>query len=268
MQKHEALLPNLEELGLTRYEAMSYAALLALGTGNGYGVAKRSGVPTPKVYQALASLAAKGFAESDGMERATYTPVPPEEALSRLKRRLEQRIETILPELSELAAAREELKARSVAGREAVLGSVRAMIRATRTKLLMTCWPEELEALRPEVEALPAGVEVILLSYGTCAFARARVFLHRRLDLVRKEHKARWFLGVADGREAAAALFAGRASATAIWMGSPGLARVLADHILHDVSLNVLMQMLPARTAAAAERKLTALRGLMAFGRK
>jgi len=259
-QPHATLTTVLEELGLAQYEARSYVALLELGAGNGYVVAKHSGVPTAKVYEALASLVAKGFARSDGMQKPTYRAVPPDAALGAMRTSVQETIDHLLPPLRALTAEQPAFAARSLLGRAAVCRALRDVAGCARKKLLLTGWPLDLEAARSELTAIPKRCKVFVLSYGDFALPRARVFLHRRTDLVAKEHTGRWLIAAGDGCQAVAATFAQATKATGIWTSDEGLTRVLADHILHDISLNELMATLPPQAAAAAEKQLTTLR--------
>ena len=256
----EDLPGKLARLGLNGSEAKCYVALLELGAGKGYAVAQRAGVPTAKVYEALKALEAKGFAVSDRMREATYRPCPPEETLGRAKQRLDNDIDALLPALASLAAKPPEPASRLLSGERAVLGALRGLVANARTKLLMTAWPDELERLRPELERAAATVSTHLLAYGPFALPGATVHLHRRSDLVRRELPGRRLVAANDQGESVSAFFDDNDASEALWSASPGIAAVFADHILHDISLNVLIGSLPEPQAAAAELELTALR--------
>ncbi len=80
--EQEPLLQGLREVGLNRYEALVYLGLVTDRNAKVTEISKRTGVPQPKVYQALDSLVDKGFCAlgTDSINR--YRPVDPDVAVS------------------------------------------------------------------------------------------------------------------------------------------------------------------------------------------
>lgn len=89
----ERLVELLTSLDLTEYEARSLAALQTGGDSKASDLAERSGVPRPKVYGALSSLADRGLVEKIPGRPTRYRAKPPEEAVRVLRSRLEERYE-------------------------------------------------------------------------------------------------------------------------------------------------------------------------------
>lgn len=73
----EARLERLRRAGLSRYESLVYLGLVQDRNARVVEIARRTGVPQPKVYQALDSLVEKGFAAigADAVNR--YRPIDP-----------------------------------------------------------------------------------------------------------------------------------------------------------------------------------------------
>jgi sugar-specific transcriptional regulator TrmB len=71
------LVGHLRELGFSPYEARCYAGLLGAGAQTGYAIAKRTGVPQPKVYETLRRLVARGAAEQLPGPPTRFTAVDP-----------------------------------------------------------------------------------------------------------------------------------------------------------------------------------------------
>ncbi|MCX6668476.1 MAG: TrmB family transcriptional regulator, partial [Methanothrix sp.] len=59
----DGLVDGLRKLGLTEYEAKTYAALVGLGEATARGVHEKSGVPRTRIYDILRDLEGKGFVE-------------------------------------------------------------------------------------------------------------------------------------------------------------------------------------------------------------
>ena len=71
----------LGQLGLTQNEAKAYASLLEGSPVAAAEVARRAGVPRPKVYEALASLQQKGFVVVTTSRTVLYRAILPQVAL-------------------------------------------------------------------------------------------------------------------------------------------------------------------------------------------
>lgn len=155
------MLEKLRQLGWSEYEARAYLALLRQNPATGYRVGKESGVPTAKVYEALARLVERGAArllpaaESD---TAQYLPVPPDEVLAGLRARHARMLDELDHELRTLfvpsASAPEGAWLR---GRAPVLGRANALlVNARKSAALALPWGWE-SALRAGLEAAKAN---------------------------------------------------------------------------------------------------------------
>ena len=106
-------LERLRAAGLSRYESLVYLGLVEDRNARVVEIARRTGVPQPKVYQALDSLVEKGFCAlgADAVNR--YRPVEPELAFRAELERLslhEKEVLGLRAELAELyrAGAKEQ----------------------------------------------------------------------------------------------------------------------------------------------------------------
>jgi sugar-specific transcriptional regulator TrmB len=248
----------LRKLGLSSYEAQSYMALLELGPSNGYTVAKHSGVPSSKVYQALASLAAKGFADTDGMEEGFYAPAEPSAALSGIKKEINENIDSLLPALERAGRQSAPLKARKISGEKAALALLSKLIMDSEKKLLVTAWPRDLKKIEGDIRKAAKTRDVHILSYGPFDAGGASLYVHRRTDLVREEIPGRMLLAANDTGQGIILSYGTDDKPEGIWADSPGISGIVADHILHDISLNFLMSKIP--DSKKYEDELTALR--------
>jgi len=100
----EVLLERLRRAGLSRYESLVYLGLVQDRTARVAEIARRTGVPQPKVYQALDSLVEKGYCAvgADAVNR--YRPVEPRLALEARSLSLESERAGILGLAEELDA--------------------------------------------------------------------------------------------------------------------------------------------------------------------
>lgn len=101
----DARLERLRRAGLSRYESLVYLGLVQDRNARVVEIARRTGVPQPKVYQALDSLVEKGFCAvgADGVNR--YRPIDPDLAFqAQIGRLTEQKndVHSLSQELGEL----------------------------------------------------------------------------------------------------------------------------------------------------------------------
>ena len=67
-----------ELLGLNKYEALAYEALVLLGKAGAAQIARESGVPYGRIYDTLYSLVNKGLAVIIPEKAKRFAPAPPE----------------------------------------------------------------------------------------------------------------------------------------------------------------------------------------------
>ena len=77
----DGLLESLRTVGLNRYEASVYIGLVTDQTAKVVEISRRTGVPQPKVYQALDALVEKGFCSIGTDSVNKYRPIPPRVAI-------------------------------------------------------------------------------------------------------------------------------------------------------------------------------------------
>jgi len=93
----------LENLGISEKAAKAYLALLELGQGSAYSVAKKSGLKQPTAYVVLEELRTKGLALKIPRPRKhLFIPRPPAEAVAMATEKIST-LGKILPELLALA---------------------------------------------------------------------------------------------------------------------------------------------------------------------
>jgi HTH-type transcriptional regulator, sugar sensing transcriptional regulator len=85
----------LGKVGLTRYEARAYIALVARGVGDAATLASAAGIPRTSAYKVLESLAAKGYAKPTGGKPILFRPTPPIEVADSLKGAIQEVFERL-----------------------------------------------------------------------------------------------------------------------------------------------------------------------------
>src|SRR5919205_2028704 len=92
----------LQQVGLNKYEAEAYAALLQHGPLTGYELGKRSGVPLSRSYEILERLAAKGLALTQPGDPPRYAAEAPEQFVDRTRTATTATLDALAGALAEL----------------------------------------------------------------------------------------------------------------------------------------------------------------------
>jgi len=144
-----------------------YATLLELGTASATEIADESGVPGPRIYDVLRSLADRGYAETYEQDTLQARAHDPDEVLADLRNRADQ-----------FEAAAEEIETRweqpeikhnkvSIVKRfQTVVDRTRQFIEAATHQIHLSVSADDIETLRPALqEAHDRGVAVHISLY-------------------------------------------------------------------------------------------------------
>jgi sugar-specific transcriptional regulator TrmB len=154
----------LREMGLNTYEVETYFALLESGQMTAMEISKKAKVPYSKIYEVLNSLKEKGWIKIVESRPNRYYPLPPLEALTATKIKLEDKYkiweQTIASELQPLYEKRELVERPDILilhGQQAVAAKLEETIRKA-TKEIMIAAPKfaksTLASTTPSLDAL------------------------------------------------------------------------------------------------------------------
>ncbi len=132
-----AAIEELQNLGLTRYEATCYIVLARLGSADPRKVGSEAGIPYPNAYEALRRLANKGWAELVKKKPKTYRARKPESVRDRRWRRTLMRPSASCPRSTTPRLLRKRSWSTRSAGREKVLSKIREMIDGAKETLVL-----------------------------------------------------------------------------------------------------------------------------------
>jgi len=92
----------LKSLGLTKYEALVYIALLKVASATASGIHEISGVPRASVYTVIDQLLNKGLVSVSQSAPKRFAAFPPEDAIARLMSRIERDAQYCRDSLSQI----------------------------------------------------------------------------------------------------------------------------------------------------------------------
>ena len=231
-------------LGFSQYESRCYVGLLGPGPQTGYAVSKATGVPQPKVYEALRKLVGRGAAQVLPGEPTRFVAVPPEQLITDLTASFEQRIDAAREASARLTVSPQPAPAEPVArltGRDEALEAAAVMINESERRLYLSATADDLALLRSPVQAaVGRGVDIVVLCFGRMPFASRgmRVFRHASTDgALYRHHQARHVAIVADSRATLFALAPDGKGWSAIRTDSPLIIAAVKGYVRHDIDL-------------------------------
>ena len=255
---HAQFTEALASLGFSQYEARCYVGLLGLEPQTGYAVSKTTGVPQPKVYEALRKLVSRGAARQLPGEPVRFAAVDPAALLDDVQASFDERLDDArrsTPDLAEVAQPLAQENVAGLTGRDAVLASAVTVLHAATRRVYLSASATEITALTDAVAACTErGVDVVLLAFGrvTLDIAGVRVFRHASTDgAVFRHHQARHVALVADSRDTVFGLAADGRAWSGIHTSNAAIIAAVKGYIRHDIDMQQVFTDFGAELVAA-----------------
>ncbi|MFQ5821289.1 MAG: TrmB family transcriptional regulator [Candidatus Heimdallarchaeota archaeon] len=163
----EEILSALQDLGLTISEARIYVALVTRGVSSATDIARDARVPHPRIYDIMASLAAKGFVEIQTGKRRKYKAIEPDVAFKRLLNRFREKGELITRHLNKIYNMRGEIPSIwMLKGRNNIIEKISEISYKAENELLLAIPANLLGTLRKHLKKVKKkGVVTSLVIY-------------------------------------------------------------------------------------------------------
>lgn len=162
----DALLVQLNTIGMSEYEAKVYAILLALRVASAREIHEQTKIPRGRIYETLTALVRKGFIVSSGKSPVRYSPVDVTETFERLKRESVRSLEGLHERLKILES---ETPAPLMQGYKLYTdwtrdNQIRMMLQRAKSEIVLLCNDEEvLKKYRSEISRAAKRVSVYLV---------------------------------------------------------------------------------------------------------
>lgn len=234
----------LAALGFSQYESRCYVGLLAPGPQTGYAVSKSTGVPQPKVYEALRKLVSRGAARQLPGEPVLFTAVPPQKLLDGLAASFDERVDLAREASAALTLGAQPPAQEPVSrleDQDAVLTAATAALTSATRRVYLSATAAELLALREPIESAAArGVDIVILCFGRMPFPahELRVFRHSSTDgALYRHHQSRHIALVTDSRETIFGLAGDGSTWSGVQTSSSPIIAAVKGYIRHDIDM-------------------------------
>ena len=220
------------------------SASSAPGPQTGYAVSKVTGVPQPKVYEALRKLVSRGAARQLAGEPVLFVAVPPDQLLNDLETSFDDRLDAARAASTALDIGHQPPVQEPVTRLEdhdGVVATASAVLSSSTRRVYLSATSTELGSLRTAVQAAAKrGVDVVVLCFGKMPFqARGvRVFRHASTDgALFRHHQSRHIALVADSRETVFGLAPDGTDWSGVHTDSAPIIAAIKGYIRHDIDM-------------------------------
>jgi len=202
------IIHKLKALGLNQLEAEVYYLLLREKPMTAYKVGKLLKKPTANIYKAIEVLAKDGAVMIEEGKNKLCKAVEPEEFITLLQHKFENKAKEAAEVLSHIKPAFEEEKTYSLESVELALEKAIKMIDEGKTIIVVDAFPLALEEIvEPLRKALQRGVQVVIQSYQELEIEGAEINVTQNHDEVISYWQSQQLNIIVDGRESLVALF-------------------------------------------------------------
>lgn len=250
MLEEATILEKMKKLGFSEYEVKAYFSLLKDYPVNGYALSKNSGIPRSRIYEVLDNLKNRQIVFEEKGEKSTlYYPLEPELLVSKIRKDFQGMIEEIDEYANMIYYRKEEdNKLSFVKGRNNILEFINLLISQGEKRISLFVWQEELEELKEGIDnALARGVVLngILFGYDN---PYSQLCSHRRIEQYLAEKNERDLIVTIDSSQVIFGVVSRGENSQVTWTKDKAFVQMSDDYIVHDISLNKLMDVLDEKT--------------------
>ncbi|SDQ16718.1 TrmB family transcriptional regulator [Virgibacillus salinus] len=244
----QQIIDSLKELGFTEYEAKIYLALIRSHPANGNAIAVLSGVPTPKVYETIRKMQERDviFTVSGGDKgkKVRYSPLPYKDLLQQKKEAFSGNVDFLSKELTNISSMSDTnwTELFVIHGYSSSMEAVESAIAHCESEIVMSCWCEELYALKaPLTEAYNRGISIVTLTFdeGNNTDVLWRNFKHYGGDIASHRHTGE--LSIVTDQSKAIILQSLNNSPHAVVSSHPVTISTTRNYIRHDIYVNRIL---------------------------
>ncbi|MED4059701.1 TrmB family transcriptional regulator [Priestia megaterium] len=242
----EKLIDSLMEIGFSKNESKAYLALLKQSPLTGYEISKQSGVPRSMIYQSINKLVSHGAINEVRSDPLTYTPVPPNEFIGRLRHEKTETFDYLQENLEQIQHPPEVHVISHIQERSAVIDRMNDLISKANQEVWLSVWDSELDEIEPYAKkATEANVQLYSLLFNcqpTNHFGRAFYHHPSTANIEEQRMNQRLTIVVCDDKEVMIAGFSKDMVPTAVHTQDPMLVLLAKEYIRHDIMMKVMSE--------------------------
>jgi HTH-type transcriptional regulator, sugar sensing transcriptional regulator len=237
-ERPEQLIECLKSLGMTKYEALVYIALLRVMSATASEIHESSGVPRASVYPVLGQLQDKDLVSVSQSTPKRFAAIPPQEAIDKLTARIGQDAKQALEFLKvihEQKMASEEGSGEliwNIYGVAGIRKRLEELITGAETDIHIIAQPQILSAeVKSAIKrsAERVSIEIVTPQWDGPVPKNMRLFLKKHPGLPRELDRAKDMIAggicIVDSRRVMVIVGSGEEDAVALFSESEGFVR-------------------------------------------
>lgn len=232
----DTAISRLSRLGFTNYEAKAYTALLKENPLTAYEIAKKSGIPSSKIYEVIRKLENRNTVQSIHSKNSKlFIPLSPDEFVQNFRLTVEDNLQVVSNALKGFKVGIDTSYTWHINSYDDIMVRAERMIRTARNTVLLLTWPDELSRITNTLhEALKQHVKIAIVHYGATNIKIGQIYQHPLNDTIYAEKGVRGFTLVTDSREALIGKLKDEHT-EAIWSMNEVFVMNAEDYLRHDI---------------------------------
>jgi sugar-specific transcriptional regulator TrmB len=234
------IIENLSHIGFSENEARAYIALLKENPATAYEMAKKSSIPTSKIYEVIGKLMEKkAVLELEDGKKTKYIPLAYSELLDTYESSIGIRIKSLRSDLAGIKKESDLSYIWNINDYGYLIDKAVRMILSSKKTILLSIWPDEMEKLDVHLKkALKAKVKVSTILFGNVKGTTDEsglIFNHPIKDTLYSEKDGRGMVLVTDAIEVLIGTISDNGKVEGAVSMNRGFVIMAEDYIKHDI---------------------------------
>jgi HTH-type transcriptional regulator, sugar sensing transcriptional regulator len=253
---------KLISLGFSEYEAKAYLALVRKSPATAYEIAKRSAIPTSKIYEVLTKLLDReAVLKIERSRKQKYLPLSPDELIARYRSRIDNTLSGLQSGLHQIQGDQNLSYIWNILDYDTLMEKAQYLIKNANRQLLLSLWQEEMGHLDEEIRsAIRRKVNVATVHFGRYKSTLGQMFPHSIEDTLYAEKGGRVLVIVADSQEVLFGKIAAGNTVEGANSRNAGFVDMAEDYIKHDIYIMKIVQRFDPMLAKTFGKKYHKLR--------
>ncbi|WP_339251706.1 helix-turn-helix domain-containing protein [Sporosarcina sp. FSL W8-0480] len=238
----EQVINSLKKNGFTEYESKIYISLLETHPANGNMIALSSGVPGPKVYEALRRMQEKGYVYSvfggDKSQSRRYSPIPYQDLLKMFEEVFVENYHLLEREFKTLATSvdLEWKELFHIDGYGPSIQAIKDEIEFAEKQILISAWSKEINVIYDYLlRAHERGVKIVSTIFDEYPIPTPWVNVrHFTFESSKKRHDGELNIVFDNSR----VIILEALSEYAVVSSHQSLVNITVNYIRHDIYIN------------------------------
>ncbi|HOV12825.1 MAG TPA: helix-turn-helix domain-containing protein [Spirochaetota bacterium] len=227
---------KLLSLGFSENEAKSYISLLEEHPATAYEIAKRSSIPTSKIYEVISKLLEKEIIiEIKQNQKTKYIPKEPEEFVDNYKSKMDGLFSSLKDDLKNLKKENDISFIVNINDYHYFMQKAKELLETSKKSLLISTWKDELDILKEVLLKLNEEVKISIVHFGKTDFEFNHIFLHPIEDTIYSEKGGRGLVIIKDSSEVLVGTITNEKKVEGAFSSNKGFVTIAEDYIKHDI---------------------------------